>query len=185
MTSTRLYPGMCDDSLEIFFNVNENELMAIKGGSVLNYDSLSETETLFLTEIIENEPDVKKILESWFDTHEEQKKKLAKCRFGGLNFSADYQNGKTQPDWIDCPLVGNCKGFGKVCKPILYNNSKISKFDVNAIQLLISSKKNTVIAEELDVPLGSFETYRTKLYKNLRVNTKQELARVAIDLGLV
>lgn len=185
MASTRLYPGMCDDSLEIFFNEKENELMVIKGGVVMNYDSLPDSETEFLNEIIRNEKDVKMILESWNLSIKEQKKILAKCRFGGLNFSPDFKNGEFQPDWIECPVADKCKGFGKVCKPINYNQKKISKFDISAIQLLISSKKNTVIAEELGIPLGSFETYRTKLYKKLNVNTKQELARVAIELGLV
>ncbi|PWN67631.1 helix-turn-helix transcriptional regulator [Chryseobacterium oncorhynchi] len=185
MASTRLYPGMCDASLEIFFNEKENELMIIKGGSVMNYDSLPDSETQFLDEIIKNETDVRMILESWSLSNKDQKKMLAKCRFGGLNFSPDYKNGECQPDGIDCPLANECIGFGKVCKPINYNGNRLSNFDIKTIQLLISSMKNTVIAEELEIPLGSFETYRTKLYKNLNVNTKQELARVAIELGLV
>lgn len=185
MASTRLYPGMCDDSLEIFFNENENELMVIKDGSIMNFDLLSDSETQFLDEIIKNEKEVNEILNSWDLNVYEKKRKLAKCRFGGLNFSPDFKNGEMLPDWIDCPIADECKGFGKICKPIIYNQTHISKFDISAIQLLISSKKNTVIAEELGIPLGSFETYRTKLYKTLNVNTKQELARVAIELGLV
>ena len=176
---------MRDGSLEFFYIKEENRLMAIKGGRVLDYEELPLEDTRFLDHIIESELATKVILEGWFPSRMEQKRKLAKCRFGGLNFTPDYVNGIQAPDSFDCPLKNQCKGFGKVCKNIEYKGFPLAPFDEKAISLLISAKKNTVIAEELKIPLGSFEVYRTKLYNSLRISTKQELASVAFNLGLI
>lgn len=185
MTTTRLYPGMCDDTLEIFYIHEEDRLMVIKEGRVRDFEELPEKDLQFLDEIIDQEIDVKNILESWANTRPEQRRKFAECRFGGLNFQADFKNNVASPDSYDCPLKGTCKGFGIVCKPIEYNGVSLNSQDTEAIKLLTSSLKNTVIAEQLSMPTGSFEVYRTRLYNSLRISTKQELARVAFDLGLV
>jgi hypothetical protein len=185
MTSTRLYPGMRDGSLELFYIKEEDRLMAIKGGRVLDYEQLPPEETKFLDQIIDSEIETKKILEGWSSSREDQKRKLAECRFGGLNFTPDVKSGVFAPDSFDCPLKKNCNGFGKVCKNIEYNGHPLDSFDEKAISLMISPKKNTVIAEELEIPLGSFEVYRTRLYNSLKISTKQELASVAFFLGLI
>ena len=185
MTSNRLYPGMRDGSLELFYIKEEDRLMAIKGGRVLDYEQLPPEETKFLDQIIDSENETRLILEGWSSSRAQQKRKLAECRFGGLNFTPDVKNGVFAPDSFDCPLKNNCKGFGKVCKNLEYNGHSLDSFDEKAISLLISSKKNTVIAEELEIPLGSFEVYRTRLYNSLKISTKQELASVAFILGLI
>ncbi|KFF24454.1 response regulator transcription factor [Chryseobacterium vrystaatense] len=185
MTSTRLYAGMRDGSLELFYIKEEERLFAIIGGRVLDYKELPSEETRFLDHIIDSEPETKLILEGWFPSRKEQKRKLAECRFGGLNFTPDYEDGVFAADSFDCPLKNKCLGFGKVCKSIEYKGIPLDSFDEKAISLLISAKKNTVIAEELEIPLGSFEVYRTKLYNSLRISTKQELASVAFILGLI
>lgn len=185
MTTTRLYPGMCDGSLEIFYIPEEDRLMAIKDRRVRDYEELPDSDLVFLDEIIESEPEVRSILQSWASTYDEQRRKLAECRFGGLNFQPDFRNKVASPDSFNCPVKASCSGFGIVCKAIEYNGVSLNDHDTEAIKLLVSSKKNTVIAELLSMPTGSFEVYRTKLYTSLKVSTKQELARVAFDLGLV
>jgi len=185
MSSIRLYPGMCDGALEIFFNHELNELMAINNGRIKKYDDLHENEVFFLKEILDNEPETKKILSGWFTDEYNQKKTLAKCRFGGLNFTPDLKNGIADPDNILCPKISDCIGFGVVCKPLKYKGIELTSFDIKAIKLLSSSKKNTVIADELDIPIGSFEIYRTRLYKKMEITTKQELAGVAFKIGLI
>ena len=185
MTSTKLYPGMCDDSLEFFYIQEEDRLMAITEGTVVDYEELPSSKTQFLDVLIESEHDVKEILSSWSECRSEQKRKLAECRFGGLNFTPDFNNGSYVPDSYDCPHKNSCNGFGVVCKPLVHNGYTLNATDEKAIKLLISSKKNTVIAEELNMPLGSFEVYRTRLYNSLRISTKQELASVVFFLGLI
>lgn len=185
MTSTRLYPGMRDGSLELFYVKEEQKLMAINAGKILDYDQLSLAETKFLDQIIDAENETKEILEKWYPMRALQKKKLAECRFGGLNFTPDFTNGVHAADTFDCPLKCTCIGFGKVCRNLEYNGHSLDSFDEKAISLLISAKKNTVIAEELNIPLGSFEVYRTRLYNSLKISTKQELASVAFILGLI
>lgn len=185
MTSTKLYPGMCDDSLEFFYIQEEDRLMAITEGMVVDYEELPSSKTQFLDVLIESESDVKEILSSWSMTRSEQKRKLAECRFGGLNFTPDFNKGSYTPDSYDCPIKESCKGFNIVCKPLVHNGYTLNLTDEKAIKLLISSKKNTVIAEELNMPLGSFEVYRTRLYNSLRISTKQELASVVFFLGLI
>ena len=44
MNAKRLYPGMRDGSLEIFFLEEEDKLLAIKDGKIKNFDDLHQTE---------------------------------------------------------------------------------------------------------------------------------------------
>lgn len=188
MNSTRLYPGMCDDSLEIFFHPGEKKLKGIVGGRVKNFADIRSEKKQFLISIIETEPDLQNILEKMFpENRTAQIEKLAECRFGGLNFQPDYC-GKTNTynnDIIDCKIRSSCAGNGIVCKNLKYNGEELSSTDVLAIQLMATDSKTEVLAEELNMPLGSFHVYRTKFFEKVGVKSKPELARVGVELGLI
>lgn len=188
MNSTRLYPGMCDDSLEIFFHPEENKLKAIVSGKVKNFADIRADKKQFLVNIVETETDLKIVLETMFpEDSTAQIEKLAECRFGGLNFQPDYC-GKTQThnhDIINCSVRSTCIGNGIICKNLKYNGEELSATDVLAIQLMASDHKTEVLAEELNMPLGSFHIYRTGFFKRVGVKSKPELARVGVELGLI
>lgn len=186
-TTQRLFPGMCDDSLEIFYHEEDNELMAIHQGSIIKYDDLPESTTQFLAEIIETEEDLKNILNEWFPNNiKEQKRKLAICRFGGLNHEPDYDFATmtVSHDIVDCDIKATCAGCGIVCKNLQYNGIELNEVEIKSIQLMSTDMKNLAIADELNMPQGSFEVHRTKLYQKINVKTKPELTRLGVFLGI-
>lgn len=188
MNATRLYPGMCDDSLEIFFHPEEQKLKAIVDGSVKDFSSLPSTKKQFLNRIIETDVHLAEVLGTMFPHNRNaQVEKLAKCRFGGLNFQADYcgVTHSQNHDIIDCSIRSTCPGSGIVCKNLKYQEEELTQTDVLAIQLMASDHKTELLAEELNMPLGSFHVYRTKFFNRLGVKSKPELARVGVELGLI
>lgn len=187
MSTQRIYPGMCDDSLEIFYHEEEDKLMAIQFGTIVDYDDLPQSSTDFLAKIIENDSELEIILNDWFPNNlNEQKKKLAKCRFGGLNYQADFniKSGIIIHDRIDCNIKKVCNGCDIVCKNIKYYGEEITETDIRLTQLLSTDLKNLAIADQMKMPMGTFEVSRTKLYEKIRVRTKPELTRVGVYLGI-
>lgn len=188
MSATRLYPGMCDGSLEIFFHPEEQQLKAIEDGKVKPFGAVSESRKFFLHEILQDEPQTASVLEEMFPKNRNaQVEMLAKCRFGGLNFSPDYcaETKTTNYDIIDCPLRAHCKGCGVVCRNLEYRGEQLDDTDVKAIRLMATDHKTILLAEELGMPEGTFHVYRTKLYRRIGVKSKPELARVGVELGLI
>ena len=186
MNSTMLYPGMCDDGLEIFLHDEEKQLKAIDCGKVILFADLPASKTKFLDAIIESEPETKEVLESFFPgDHKAQKEKLAECRFGGLNFSPDVSGDSVSPDFIDCPIRATCAGCGIVCKNFLeFKGEIIDMTEIAAMKLLSTSMKNFAVQSTLKMCEGTYNVFKTKLYKKLKIYTKQELTRVGVFLGV-
>ena len=188
MNSTRLYPGMCDDSMEIFFHSEEKKLKAIVNGEVKNFIDIEAEKKHFLKRMIDDEIELRNVLEAMFPKNPiAQIEKLAQCRFGGLNFQPDYcaATETINHDIINCEIRATCAGRGIVCKNLEYNGEELTPTDVLAIQLMASDHKTELLAEELGMPLGSFHVYRTKFFDRVGVKSKPELARVGVELGLI
>lgn len=187
-TTKRLYPGMCDDGLELFFHEEEGAMKAIIQGKVVDFADLTSSEIQFLIEILETEPGTTAVLRQMCGTDvQTMLEKLARCRFGGLNFQADFSpsSNAASADAVDCIIRKSCPGCGIVCRNIVHNGEELSHTDIRAIQLMASDYKNEVVAEKLNMPLGSFHVYRTNLYKRSGVKSKPELASVGVQLGLI
>ena len=187
MNANRLYPGMRDGSLEIFFHEEENKVIALKSGQIKNFEELESSETQFIVDIIDSDVKLKNILQQWFplDT-KSQIIQVAKCRFGGLNHIPDVACcGSVSHDHISCAIRGICDGENIVCKPIIYNGHELSAKEITAIKLMSTDMKNTAVCQELEMPEGSFQVFRTKLYEKLgNINCKQELASIGVLLGI-
>ena len=187
MKTTTLFPGMCDDSLEIFYHQEEKKLKAIFQSQIINFRDLPAAETEFMEDIIEDEAMTRTILSSWFPNDlSKQKEQLAQCRFGGLNFSADKcgTTGKIAADLFDCPYKDTCVGRGIVCNNISYHNHELSDKEVHFMSLMATEECNKSIAATMEMPQGSFQVFRTKFYEKLEIKTKQELTRIVVFLGI-
>lgn len=185
-TQTRLYPGMICDGIEFF--KTENGLKAINNGSVVNFSEVPKTVREIVQKTIKAEPKANAILEEWFPNDElKQHQKFTECRLGGLDFTPDIINGKLQEsEYHDCPLRGQCKAEGILCKALNYKGHTLTHQDIQLMRLLATNDTNEVIAEKLNISYGQFHKVKKSLYIKLgNIQTKQESTRIAMDLNLI
>ena len=183
MNFDAIYPGMLDSSKE-YFTKNGN-LFLITNGKVQQFNEVEAHEELEL--LIETEPRLKQTLINMVGKNlQDQQEQLAKCRFGGLNFSPDFSNdSKSKSDHIDCPKRGNCIGENIVCQPIFINGVEVTELEINLLKELATEKKNEAIASDLNLPLGTFNVSKTQLYRKLDIYNKPQSVFVLIREGLL
>ena len=183
MTYKELYPGMLDNSKEYF--EAEGNVFLISNGMVQRFDDVQYHEELEL--IIETEPKLKQTLLKLVGNREkDQQKKLAKCRFGGLNLTADFSDdSKSTNDYRNCQKRGNCIGENIVCHPIKINGIEVSELEINLLKELATDKKNEAIASDLNLPLGTFNVTKTSLYRKLDIYNKPQSVFILMKEGLL
>lgn len=185
VATNRQFPGMGDSGIEFF--ISDKETKMIQHGVVLPFSEIPFATIKILEEAIKADININTELH---DMHPISKLKrieqFARCRFGGLDFVADIQDGKLQEgEYHDCPKRGNCASEGILCKLPSYNGRKLSYQDIQLMQLLSTAKTNDVIAGEMHLPMGSFHKAHHILYDKLGVQTKQEVTKIAYLLNLI
>lgn len=185
MTHARIYPGMACESVE-FFN-HRDEIKVIQNGNVKDFKELSGmTVQILREEISKNKLVENELLELHPDSEFKRLEKFVKCRFGGLDFEGDIKGGVLQQgEYWECPLRGNCKSEGTLCMLPVYNGERLTSQEVKLIQLTATTKTNEVIADELQLPLGTLHKSKKFLYEKLGVQTKQEIAGIGFLLNLI
>ena len=182
----KLFPGMTDNSVEFF--THQNQLKFIKSGQIASFTDLPFATIEILREEIDKSIEVKTALHDLHPTSEMKRiEQFAICRFGGIDKEGDIVDGKLQDgEFWACPMHGNCPHEGVLCKLPLINGKRLSKQDVQLIKLLSTDKTNEVIAEESEIPLGTFHLAKKFLYKKLgNIQTKQELAILAMVHNII
>lgn len=172
--STNLLPGMVDKNVEMF--VQNNELKVIQGGKIIPFAELA-----FATiSILEEEIAKDKLVElALLDMHPHSKIKrteqFAKCRLGGLDFKPDIENNVLQDgEYWPCPKRGNCPHEGLLCKLPVINGQRLNNTEVKIMQLSATEITNDVMAEVLELPLGTLHKIKKGLYDFMGIQTKQE-----------
>ena len=165
MNFDAIYPGMLDSSKEYF--TKDGNLFLITNGKVQQFNEVEAHEELEL--LIETEPRLKQKLTNMVGENlQDQQEQLAKCRFGGLNFSPDFSNdSKSTSDHIDCP------------------KREVTELEINLLKELATEKKNEAIASDLNLPLGTFNVSKTQLYRKLDIYNKPQSVFVLIREGLL
>lgn len=116
-----------------------------------------------------------------------QQNQFLQCRYGGLDFSADIKNNQfMEGDYWDCPKRATCVFNGIICKAPTYNGQKLSPIDIKLMQQLSTNTTNEVIADTLNLAMGTFHKIKKALYKKLgNIQTKQENALIAKSLNII
>lgn len=186
MQQQKLLPGMVDDSVE-FFTSDDGKIKYIHQGHVNCISQLPCWLSKTLNEYIDNHPEVKMHLERMHpDSEIKQLHQFISCRFGGLDYSGDIIDGKIQEtEYSHCPLRGNCKSEGVLCKMPVVNGHTLTSTEIKIIQLSTTDKTNEVIADELGLALGTFHKYKQSIYDRCAVLTKQCLTKLAYSLNLI
>ena len=179
------HPVMSSTSAE--FYVSDDQVLLIQNNRILPFSEISEEYAELLQNEIESDSEVKKaLLELHPDSHIKRLEQFTKCRFGGLDYQADIENGKLQDgEYWECPKRGECNHEGILCKLPTYRGERLEKTDIQLLQLTATNKKNEVIAEELNLPLGSLHKFKKAVYQKLGIQTKQEGVVISFFLNLI
>lgn len=178
---TRTYPGMIDHSIEYF--TQNGEVYKSQSGKTEKFTNAKHPE---LESLLENEPNLKPVLSEMCNgNHYLMLRKLAECRFGGLNFEADFADGKFTQDYCDCPLRGKCMGENIVCKPIEINGEPVTETEIKVLRHCASNEKNLSIASLLNIPFGTLNVLKTHIYTKCGFVTKQQSAIALFEKGLL
>lgn len=178
---TRTYPGMIDRSIE-YFTKGDN-VFKIKDGHVKLFNEDSHPE---LEYILWSEPDLEPTLSKMCaGNYDQMLLKLADCRFGGLNFEPDFINGTATHDHRDCPFRGSCIGENIVCKPIEINGQPVTANEISILRECATNQKNLAIADHLNIPLGTLNVSKTRIYEKFGFVTKQQSTATLFEKGLL
>ena len=181
----KIYPGMTCHGLEFFLQGSDFKI--IQHGHIKPFDEIPYQTSQILKEAIQASPEVTAaLLEMHPSSATKRIEQFAKCRFGGLDFQADIIDGELQDgEYWACPFHGTCKHEGTLCKLPKYNNERLTKEEIQLMQLSTSEKTNEVIAEDLQLALGTFHQVKKYLHRKLAVQTKQEITKIAFFLNLI
>lgn len=186
-SSQKFHPGLLGPDVEIF-NDADSGLKFLSNGQVKPFSQAPFALISILLEQLEREPEAKKILQDWHpDSPMKQIHQFAGCRFGGLDYEADIKDNQLQDgEYHPCPQRGGCSAEGILCKLPTINGNRLSMPMVNLMRLLSGTDTNEVIAEKMNLPLGSYHLLKKTLYALLgNVQTKQEVALISRDLTIV
>lgn len=181
-----LYPGMLDKGIE-FFAV-ESEMKFIANGKIKCTTKLPDSILQQIAQEISKNKEVEAALIEWHPNSKfDQQNQFLKCRFGGLDVSADMENNQfKEGDYWDCPNRANCKFNGLICKAPTVNGQELTPLEINLMKMLATTLTNETIAIELNLPFGSFHKHKQALYAKLgNIQTKQENALIAKSLNII
>jgi len=181
----KVLPGMLCDGVEFF--LDEDSIQILYSGKVTSWPELPLSFIQMLKNEIDADPKVKMhLLDLYPNSEYKRLEQYVKCRFGGLDYTADINaDGIQEGEWWDCPLRGKCASEGVLCKAVHYNGHNLNANDIAMARHISTSETNEVIAEELKMPMGSFHLAKKKLYQKLGVQTKQETTIIAHRLNLI
>ena len=186
MTNSNILPGMISNSLEIF--VVENISKAIHKGKVIDLTELPLGIIELLKEAIKSDKQLELALHDMHPNSEWKRiEQFATCRFGGLDHNDDFSpEGKLQDgEYWQCPKRGTCLHEGVICKLPVVNNHRLTKDDIKLMQFSSTEMTNEVIAEEMNMPLGTFHKAKAQLHQILGIQTKQGITRLCSFLNLI
>ena len=93
----KILPGILDQNFEFFNHQQENDVKYFHNGKLSSFTSLPSPIYALIKTTIDQSQKVSTILKKWFPNSEfHQIKKFLSCRFGGVDFKADIENGQLQ-----------------------------------------------------------------------------------------
>ncbi|MAR57230.1 MAG: hypothetical protein CMM93_08615 [Rickettsiales bacterium] len=180
------YPGMLNTGIEFF--KHDNNVNLLHNGQTVPFSSTPYAVMKIVEEALEADTQAKQVLEQMVKgSRYNVTEKFVWCRFGGLDFTSDLEDGMLQDgEFHACDQRGKCPGEGIVCKMPIYKGTRLTKQMVHLMALLCTTMTNETIAYTMGLPFGSYHQLKKKLYSTLGgVQTKQEVALIARSLNVV
>jgi len=183
----KTYAGMGCSATE--FYISDDNVQIIENNRIIPFSEISDINIQILNNEIESDQAVQIELLKMHPNPEDnfiRLEQFVRCRFGGLDYQADIKDGILQQgEYWECPKRGNCQSEGILCKLPSYNGKPLELNEIKLLQLTATNKTNEVIAEDLDLPLGSFHKIKKTIYKKLGIQTKQEAVVISFFLNLI
>lgn len=184
--SKKILPGLIDQSVEVFNDENGN-VLTIQNGNVLPFSNLPFAMIERFKELMKSDKEVLLAMHDLVPDSEILRiEKFVSCRFGGLDYQGDIVDDKFQDgEYWNCPNRANCPHNGIVCKLPMVNGERITEQDVKILQLTATEMTNDVIAQELNLPLGTLHKLKRNIWATLGIQTKQQATLIANEMNLL
>lgn len=184
-TQSKIIPGLINHGIEFF--VVEDTVKAINAGKVIDFTEFPLSVIELLKKEMMKSKDVILALHDFHPFNEMDRiEQFAKCRFGGLDLTADIIDNVVQDgEYVDCPNRGTCPHEGILCKLPIYNGERLTAQQVKLMQLSSSEKTNEVIAEDMGMAMGTFHKAKKNIHQFLGVQTKQGMTIISNFLNLI
>lgn len=187
--TNNLLPGMLTDGQLEFFVV-ENKVKVMHSGKIESFEDTPFEIFQILKETINNDPLVlEKLIEMHPSSEYRRIEQFVQCRFGGLDYTGDFctkENKLQDGEYWPCSKHGNCSAEGVLCRLPTINGERLTVQEIQLIQLTTTDMTNEVIAEEMNLPLGTFHKLKHSLYQKIgNIQTKQCLTKIAIAFNLI
>ncbi len=110
-------------------------------------------------------------------------KRFVRCNFGSIDDIKDIDvSGSFKFEYVPCPLRGECKLEGIVCRPAF--SSKLSQAELRVMKLWSEGESKESIAEKLYLSVHTVNNHIRNAYFRLDIHNKAEFVRYAETKGL-
>ncbi len=170
-----------------FYNYNDEVLMRSADGQC---EQITEEKTdlvAFVCEKIQDfYPEAYKALEEYYSKSRANVtwhrflivKRFIRCNFGNIDDIKDIDIcGSFKLECVPCPLHGECKLEGIVCRPTF--NHQLSTAELRVMRLWYQGDTKESIAEKLYLSVHTINNHIRNAYFRLSIHTKAEFVRYA------
>lgn len=100
-------------------------------------------------------------------------RRFLKCNFGQFDGQLDIdQMGNFHFEEVNCPLRGECKSEGIICKPKF--NSTLSEAELNVMRSFYEGIGETDIADKLCICVDTVRTHKRNAFRRIDVHSLPE-----------
>lgn len=104
-------------------------------------------------------------------------RRFIKCNFSNIDDRFDIDEERLVFEYVPCPLRGECRLEGLVCKPRF--SSALSSAELRVLELHYKGVPKLLIAEKLYLSQYTVENHIKHAYKKLSVHSEAEFVRYA------
>lgn len=109
-------------------------------------------------------------------------RRFIKCNFANIDDKFDIDEERLVFEYVPCPLRGECRLEGVVCKPKF--SSALSAAELRVLELLYKGTPKLLIAERLFLSAYTVDNHIKHAYKKLGVHSEAEFVKYADAHGM-
>lgn len=110
-------------------------------------------------------------------------RRFLKCNFGKFDSTMDIdQMGNFHFEEVECPLRGECKHEGIICKPKF--NSALSERELDVMKAFYEGLDETYIADKQCISIETVRTHKRNAFRRISVHSLAEFFQYARNNNL-